>query len=345
MEYRDLGNSALRISALCLGSMTWGQQNTEAEAHNQLAFAAERGINFVDTAESYPVPVRADTYTRTETIIGKWLKHQPRDQWVIASKVAGPRRALNWIRGGPTGFDAANIRVAVNGSLQRLQTDYIDLYQLHWPERNVPLFGQYQFDPMLESPALSIHSQLEVLAELVQAGKIRYIGVSNEHAWGLMEFIRLADRYQLPRIVSTQNCYNLINRSFEFGLSEIVYREKLGLLAYSPLAFGHLSAKYQDDARAAGRVTDFAGYAQRYEKPNVVPAVAAYAALARKHGLTPAQLALAYVYRRWFVTSTIVGATNMTQLAEDINAWDIQLPTDVLNAIEAIHLRYMNPAP
>ncbi len=345
MKYHHLGDSPLKVSAICLGSMTWGQQNNETEAHSQLDLAGERGINFIDTAELYPVPPRAQTYTHTESIIGHWLKHQPRDRWIIASKAAGPRRALNWIRGGPTAFDGTNLRAAVEGSLQRLQTDYIDLYQLHWPERNVPMFGQYQFEPKQESTAVSIHSQLQVLAELVKEGKIRYVGLSNECAWGIMEFVRLADLHDLPRIVSIQNAYNLINRSFEFSLTEIVYREQLSLLAYSPLAFGHLTAKYIDDAHAVGRVTGFAGFAQRYEKPNVVPAVTAYATLARKHGLTPAQLALSFVYHRWFVSSTIIGATSLKQLEENISAWDIHLPEDVLHEIEQIHLRYMNPAP
>lgn len=345
MDHRTLGDSALRVSAVCLGSMTWGQQNTEAEAHNQLDYAAERGINFIDTAELYPVPPREPTYARTEHIIGNWLRHQPRDQWIIASKAAGPRRGLNWIRQGETSFTAHNLRAAVEGSLQRLNTDYIDLYQLHWPERHVPMFGQYQFNPADDTPCLNIHPQLEALADLVKAGKIRYVGVSNETGWGLMQFVRLADQYNLPRIVSVQNAYNLINRGFEFSLSEIVYREHIALLAYSPLAFGHLSAKYTDRPAAAGRITEFAGFGQRYEKPNVIPAVTAYAALARQHGMSPAQMALAFVYHRWFVTSTIIGATSLQQLEENISAWDIHLPEEVLQDIEHLHLQYMNPAP
>lgn len=351
MEYRRLGASDLNVSAICLGTMTYGQQNTEAEAHAQLDYAVAQGINFIDTAEMYPVPPRAETVTRTESIVGTWLKQQPRDKIILATKVAGPRRRMEWLRGGPTSLDRDNIRTAIEGSLQRLQTDYIDLYQLHWPERNVPMFGQYQFDPTQEfdhgkeKQWVPIRDQLETLAELVREGKVRYIGVSNEQPWGVMEFLRLAKEYDLPRIVSIQNCYNLINRGFEFGMTEIVHREKLGLLAYSPLAFGHLSGKYVDNPAAQGRATIFPGFAQRYEKSNVKPATAAYAELARKHGMSPAQMALSFVYRRWFVASTITGATSMGQLEENIGAWEKPLSQDILKEIEALHLRYMNPAP
>lgn len=345
MDYHQLGTSELQVSAICLGTMTYGQQNTESEAHSQLDYAIAQGINFIDTAEMYPVPPRAETYTRTETIVGNWLRKQSRDKIILATKVAGPRRAIEWIRGGPKSLDRSNIRAAIEGSLTRLQTDYIDLYQLHWPERNTPIFGQYQFDPALEKERVSILEQLEALGELVKEGKIRHIGVSNEQAWGIMEFVRLAKEYDLPRIASIQNCYSLINRGYEFGLTEISYREQVSLLAYSPLAFGHLSGKYLADPKAPGRVTEFQGFAQRYEKPNVQPAVAAYAELARKHGMTPAQLALSFVYRRWFVSSTIIGATSMTQLQENLSAWDKPLSDDIIAEIEAIHLRYMNPAP
>jgi aryl-alcohol dehydrogenase-like predicted oxidoreductase len=349
MEYRQLGQSELSVSAICLGTMTFGEQNAEAEAHDQLDYALTQGINFIDTAEMYPVPPRAETYTRTETIVGNWLRHQRREDIVLATKIAGPRRRLEWIRGGPQAIDRRNLREAVEGSLQRLQTDYIDLYQLHWPERNVPMFGQYQFDPAQEFEQdiqrqwVSIHEQLQVLAELVAEGKIRHIGVSNEQPWGAMEFLRVARQYDLPVIVSIQNCYNLINRGFEFGLAEICYREGLSLLAYSPLAFGHLTAKYLEGG--SGRATMFRGFAQRYEKPNVAPASAAYAVLARKYGYSPAELALSFVYHRWFVTSTIIGATSMQQLQENVAAWQKPLPAELQAEIEQIHLRYMNPAP
>ncbi len=345
MDYRTLGHSTLKVSAVCLGSMTWGEQNSETDAHAQLNMAQEHGINFIDTAEMYPVPPRAETCHRTETFIGHWLKHQVRDQWIIATKAAGPRRAMNWIRSGPAAFDRANLRAAVEASLSRLHTDYIDLYQLHWPERNVPMFGQYQFDPSQETAAVSIHVQLEVLAELVKEGKIRYIGLSNETAWGIMEFLRLADQYDLPRIVTVQNAYNLINRSYEFSLAEIGFRENVGLLAYSPLAFGLLTGKYLDNPLSRGRVNDFTGFAQRYAKPNVAPAIAAYAALACEQGLSATQLALSFVYHRWFVTSTIIGATSLTQLEENLAAWETRLSVEQIQQVEAIHLRFMNPAP
>lgn len=345
MDYRRLGTSDLRVSAACLGTMTFGQQTSEAEAHAQLDYAVAHGINFIDTAEMYPVPPRAETYTRTETIVGNWLKNKQRDKIILATKIAGPRRALEWIRGGPRALDRENIRAAIEGSLGRLQTDYIDLYQLHWPERNVPMFGQYQFDPTQEKEWVPIREQLEALAELVQEGKVRYIGLSNEQPWGVMEFLRLAGEHGLPRIAAIQNCYNLINRGFEFGLTEIVYRENVALLAYSPLAFGHLTGKYLDNPGAQGRVTLFKGFSQRYDKPNVNPAASAYIELARKHGMLPARMALSFVYHRWFVTSTIIGATTTEQLAENLTAWEQSLSDDLLAEIEHLHLRYMNPAP
>ena len=345
MDYRKLGHSDLNVSAVCLGTMTFGQQNTETEGHAQLDLAFGRGVNFIDTAEMYPVPPRADTVTRTETIVGNWLKKQPRDQVILATKVAGPRRNMSWIRGGPKAFDRDNIRSAIEGSLQRLQTDYIDLYQLHWPERNVPMFGKYQFEPSEESEAVPIQEQLEVLAELVREGKIRHIGLSNEHPWGVMEFLRIARQSSLPRVVSIQNPYNLINRTFETGMTEIVFREKLSLLPYSPLAFGHLSGKYLFDPNAPGRVTQFEGFAQRYQKTNVQPAVKAYTDLAQRHGMSPTSLALSFVYRRWFVTSTIIGATSLAQLQENLDAWEKPLSEDILAEIEALHLAYTNPAP
>lgn len=352
MEYVKLGDSELNVSKVCLGTMTYGDQNTEADAHAQLDYALAQGVNFIDTAEMYPVPPKAETYTRTETMVGHWLKNQPRDKIVLSGKVAGPRRGMDWIRGGPPRLDRANIRAAIEGSLKRLQTDYIDLYQLHWPERNVPMFGQYQFDPTQELEAngqqkqwISIRNQLETLAELVAEGKVRYVGLSNEQPWGVMEFVRMAKEYSLPKIASVQNCYNLMNRGMEFGMAEVLYREQVGLLAYSPLAFGHLTAKYIDDANAQGRVTMFLGYAQRYKKPGVFPAAAAYAKLARAHGLTPTQLALSFVYHRWFVSSTIIGATSMVQLQENINAWNVKLSPEVMQEIEHLHLTMMNPAP
>lgn len=345
MEYRVLGRSGPQVSAVCLGTMTFGQQTGGSDAHAQLDLALERGINFIDTAEMYPVPARAETSGETERIVGNWLVRQQRERVVLATKVAGPARSLQWIRGGPLALDRANIREAVEGSLRRLRTDYIDLYQLHWPERNQPMFGQWQYDPDKERECTPIRAQLEALAELVAEGKIRHVGVSNEHAWGVMEFVRLAEAHGLPRVVSTQNAYNLLNRVFEYGLAEVCHRESVGLLAYSPLAFGHLTGKYLADAAATGRLTLFEQFGQRYTKPNVIPAAQAYAELARQHGLTPTQLALAFLYRRRCVASTIIGASTLAQLQENLAAWDGLLPAGLAEAIDAIHLRFTNPAP
>ena len=351
MNLRTLAHTELKISPVCLGTMTYGDQNTEKEAHAQLDYAKAHGINFIDTAEMYPVPPKAETCTRTETIVGNWLKNQVRDTIILSGKVAGPRRKIDWIRGGPSSLDRGNIRTAIEDSLKRLKTDYIDLFQLHWPERNVPMFGQYQFDPAQEMEDgepkqwVTIRAQLETLAELVQEGKIRYVGVSNEQPWGVMEFLRIAGEYGLPRIASIQNGYNLINRTFEFGMAEIAYRENVGLLAYSPLAFGHLSGKYIDDPEASGRVNLFTGYAQRYTKPGVTEATREYAALARRCGMSPAQMALSFVFHRWFVASTIIGATSMEQLTENIAAWNRPLSDEILAEIDVLQLKYMNPAP
>lgn len=345
MRYITLGQSDLEVSAICLGSMTFGQQNSEAEAHEQLDYARERGINFIDTAEMYPVPPRAETCHRTESIVGSWLRHQRREDWVVATKVTGGSRNMHWIRGGGLAFDRNNIRAAVEASLNRLQTDYIDLYQLHWPERNTPMFGEYRYDPAKEHDFTPARETLEVMAELVEEGKIRHVGVSNEWPWGLMQFLLAARDHGLPRVVSVQNAFNLINRTYETALLEFAHRENISLLAYSPMAFGLLSAKYLKNPQAKGRATLFDGFAQRYMKPNTAPAVAAYAELAERHGLTPAQLALGFVYSRWFVGSTIIGATTMAQLREDIDAFDIELSPELEAELESVHLRFFNPAP
>jgi aryl-alcohol dehydrogenase-like predicted oxidoreductase len=352
MQFVQLGQSALTISKICLGTMTFGDQNTQVEAHQQLDYAVSQGINFIDTAEMYPVPPKAETYTKTELIIGAWLKNQQRDKLIISSKISGPRRGMPWIRNNEFSLDRATIRNALHDSLMRLQTDYIDLYQIHWPERNVPLFGQYQFDAANEIDAngtqkqwVSIHNQLETLAELVKEGKIRAIGLSNEQPWGVMEFLRLSKQYDLPHIATLQNAYNLLNRHIDFGMSEICYREKVSLLAYSPLAFGHLSGKYIANPQALGRVTLFKGYAQRYTKPNLKSACEEYSMLAKAHGYCLTELALGYVYHRWCVGSTIIGATTMAQLQQNIAAFQVQLSTEILKEIDEIHLRFTNPAP
>lgn len=343
MNYRELANSSLKVSELCLGTMTYGDQNSIADAHQQLDYALAQGINFIDTAEMYPVPPRPETQARTEDYIGQWLKRQARDKLVIATKVTGPARGFHWIRGGPR-ISREHIEPAVDASLKRLQTDYIDLYQIHWPDRNVPMFGQSAFDPSAERETTSIIEQLAVFGDLIRAGKIRYLGLSNETPWGVCQFVQHATQAGLPRVISIQNAYNLINRVFEYGLAETCYRERIGLLAYSPLGFGVLTGKYQT-AGTRGRLTLFPGFGQRYHKPNVSEAVAAYSTLAHKLGMTPAGLALAFVRSRNFVTSTIIGATTLDQLKENIASINLELSADAMKEIAAIHARFPNPAP
>jgi len=340
-----LGNSQLKVTTICLGTMTFGEQNTEAEAHEQLDYALERGINFIDTAEMYPVMPRAATQGKTEQYIGSWIKKSgKRDEIVLATKVAGPSRGMGWIRNGENDLNEKNIRTAIETSLQRLQTDYIDLYQLHWPSRNAPIFGQKQFDPALERPCTEIAETLAVLNALVKEGKIRAFGVSNETSWGVSEFIKQAELQSAAPIASIQNAYNLVNRSFEQGLDETCFRENVGLLAYSPLAFGQLTGKYTDDAKARGRLTIFpATWSPRYMRASVFEASKRYAALAREHGLTPAQLALAWCYSRSFVASTIIGATNLTQLKENIDALDVKLSDELIAGVNRIHEELYNP--
>jgi aryl-alcohol dehydrogenase-like predicted oxidoreductase len=344
MEFITLGRSDLRVSRLCLGTMTFGEQNSESDAHAQLDYAVERGINFIDAAEMYPVPAKAETQGRTEQYVGSWLRRQQREQLIVATKIAGPSRGLQWIR-NPLALDASQIGQAIDGSLQRLQTDYVDLYQIHWPARNVPMFGGTQYDPVQEGEPTDIRHQLDALAAAVAAGKVRHIGLSNETPWGVSQFTRLAEQHGLPRVVSIQNAASLVNRTFENGLAETCHREQVSLLAYSALAFGYLSGKYLANPQAEGRITRFPAFGQRYSKPNLQPAVAAYIDLARTHGLNPSQMALAWTNSRWWVASTIVGATNLTQLRDNIDAASLTLSQAVLDGIEAIHLRYPNPAP
>lgn len=347
MQYRNLGNTGLHVSELCLGSMTWGEQNSESEAFAQLDYATAQGVNFIDTAEIYPVPPRSDTQGSTETCIGNWLaKTGKRNDMVVATKVTGrgDRNAgTEYLRGGPR-LSRDHITRAVEGSLQRLQTDYIDLYQLHWPERITNFFGRLGYSHS-EDDSIALHETLQAMAELVKSGKVRHIGVSNETPWGVMECLRLAREYDLPVIASIQNPYNLLNRVFEIGLAEMVIRENMAMLAYSPLGFGVLSGKYLNGNKPEGaRLTLFDRF-QRYARPAVSEAVAAYVALAQAHGLDPAQMALAYVRSREFVTSTIIGATTMAQLQSNIASVDLILSQEVVEGIEAIHGRNTNPAP
>ncbi len=346
MEYRPLGRSDLNVSAICLGTMTWGQQNTEQEAHQQLDYALEKGINFIDTAELYPVPPKADTQGRTESHIGSWLaKRGNRKDVILASKVTG-RSGMDWFRGGETRLDRRQMTTALEASLKRLQTDYLDLYQLHWPDRKANYFGQlgYVHDPGDDSIALE--DQLEVLDSMVQSGKVRHVGVSNETPWGTAKFLALADERGWPRMVSIQNPYSLLNRSFEVGLAEIAIREQCGLLAYSPLGFGVLSGKYlEGDPPSDARLTLFGDIFTRYTNDRAVAATRDYVAISRDNGLDPAQMALAYVNSRPFVTSNIVGATSMAQLAANIASIEVTLSERVLGAIEAVHGQNPDPSP
>ncbi|MFI8607279.1 NADP(H)-dependent aldo-keto reductase [Pseudomonas sp. NPDC077649] len=345
MEYRQLGRTDLRVSALCLGTMTWGEQNSEAEGHAQIERAKACGINFMDTAEMYPVPPRAETYSRTEQIIGSYFRQRgDRADWILASKIAGPGNGIGHIRGGKLKFDRAHIVAALDASLKRLQTDWIDLYQLHWPERPTNFFGQLGYQHQ-EADFTPLEETLRVLDEQVKAGKIRHIGLSNETPWGTMKFLHLAESRGWPRAVSIQNPYNLLNCSFEVGLAEVAMREQCGLLAYSPLAFGMLSGKYEGGARPAGaRISLFSRFT-RYTNPQSEAACSRYVALARAHGLDPAQMALAFVTAQPFVTSNIIGATSLAQLDSNLASAELRLSEDVLAGIEAIHKAQPNPAP
>ncbi|MGI0486920.1 NADP(H)-dependent aldo-keto reductase [Pantanalinema rosaneae CENA516] len=345
MQYRQLGDSALNVSELCLGTMTFGQQTTIAEAHQQLDYAIAAGVNFIDAAEMYPVPAKAETSGLTESYIGQWLAQQPRDRLIIATKIAGPSRGMNWMRQGQRQIDRVNIDQAVNASLKRLRTDYIDLYQIHWPDRYVPLFGQTSYDPKQIRDTVPIVEQLSAFADLIHAGKIRYIGLSNETPWGVMEFCHAAKQCGLPKIVSIQNAYNLLNRSFEWGLAEACRHEHISLLAYSPLGFGNLTGKYLQNPPPNSRMTLFPGFGQRYLKPNVNEAVADYVNLAQQYDLSPVALALAFVQQRWFVSSTIVGASTLDQLKQNLDSVHVTLTEEILTAIDRIHSRYPNPAP
>lgn len=351
MNLLTLGASDLRVTPICLGTMTFGEQVGQADAHAILDRAIERGVNFIDTAEMYAVPPRAETYGATETIIGHWFKARPglRDKVVLATKVAGPGRGMPWIRAGE-GLTAADIAASCEGSLRRLQTDVIDLYQIHWPERHVPAFGTLYYEPAKESSQTSIREQLEALAKLVQAGKVRYVGLSNETPYGVHEFVRLAEQHGLPRVVSTQNPYCLINRVYDNGLDETCHRLNVALLAYSPLGFGLLTGKYDatgihsPDA-PRGRMSLFERMKnQRWGRPQSLAAAQRYNELARAHGLTPTQLALAFCYRNWRVASTIIGVTSLAQLDEDLDAWDVQLSPELLQACDDIRLQMRDPA-
>jgi aryl-alcohol dehydrogenase-like predicted oxidoreductase len=347
MKYRRLGRTGLDVSVICLGTMTWGQQNTEAEGHAQMDYALDQGVNFFDTAELYSIPPRPETQGSTERIIGSWFKARGRrDRIVLASKVVG-RSANTWFRddGSPAELSRAQIQEAVDKSLRRLGTDYIDLYQLHWPDRPMTWGANPTIYRHAEGSSHPIEETLGILGDLVQAGKIRHVGLSNESAWGTMTFLRHAETRGLPRVQTVQNAYSLLNRTYEVALAEISLREGIGLLAYSPLAQGYLTGKYLDGARPAGSRSTLFDRGQRYETPGAEPAIRKYLALAREYGLDPAQMALAFVNSRPFVHATIIGATSLEQLKADIASVDVTLTPEIEAKIDAIHLVHCNPCP
>ncbi|MES2582202.1 MAG: aldo/keto reductase [Pseudomonadota bacterium] len=353
MKTVQLGSSDLHVTPICLGTMTFGEQVDETTAHTIMDRAVERGINFLDTAEMYAVPARAETFNATEKIMGNWLAARPglRQKLTIATKVAGPSRGMPWVRGGKADTSAQDIIDACNGSLQRLKTDVIDLFQIHWPNRSVPMFGALYYKPADDSLVASLHAQLEALGHLVKAGKVRAVGLSNETPYGVHEMVRLAEQHGLPRIATVQNVYNLISRGLENGLDETMHRLGVSLLAYSPLAFGLLTGKYDTggtvgpDAPMEARIAKFESIRkQRWGRPQSLAAARRYNALAQSLGLTPAQLALAFCYTKWQVTSTIIGVTSLAQLEEDINAYGTVLAPETLAAIDAIRLEMRDPA-
>jgi len=346
MHYHRIPHSTLEVSQLGLGTMTFGEQNSEADAHAQLDLAVRSGINFIDTAEMYPVPPRPETQGLTEQYIGSWLKQRgSRDKIILASKVAGPSRGNDASIRPDMALDRKNIRAALDASLKRLNTDYLDLYQLHWPQRQTNYFGKLGYQYSETTAQVTLLETLEALTEQVRAGKIRYIGVSNETAWGVMRYLQLSEKHELPRIISIQNPYSLLNRSFEVGLAEISQHEGVELLAYSSLAFGTLSGKYLNGAQPAGaRNTLFSRFI-RYSGEQSQLAIAEYVALAQQHQIDPSQMALAYVRQQPFVASTLLGATTLEQLQINIDSFNLTLNAEILEGIEAIHRRYTYPAP
>lgn len=347
MKYRQIPRTDLNVSLIGLGTMTWGQQNTEAEGHQQMDFALEKGINFIDTAEMYPVPPIPETCHETERIIGTWFASRPgaRDKVALATKIAGPGPHVTHVRENNR-LDRKNLEAALEGSLKRLRTDRIDLYQLHWPDRPAPLFGTRDYsEPKRPPDWVPIEETLAVLRDFRDAGKVRHFGLSNETPWGTMKFLQTAEQNGLPRIVTIQNAYNLLNRCFDGGLSEICYREDVRLLAYSPLGFGKLSGKYRGGARPGGARCSLWERFARYNGPNADAAIEEYCRIAGEAGLDPAQMALAWINGREHVASNLIGATTMEQLKSNIASVEIELPGEVRKAIDTVHHRYPNPCP
>jgi aryl-alcohol dehydrogenase-like predicted oxidoreductase len=351
MHLKTLGASDMLVSPICLGTMTFGEQVDEPQAHAILDHALERGVNFIDTAEMYSVPPKAETYGATETILGRWFAARPgaRQKVVLASKVAGPSRGMPWVRGGAANLTPADIHAACDASLKRLQTDHIDLYQIHWPNRNAPNFGSIYFEPERDAEYSSIHDQLDAFAALIKAGKVRHIGLSNETPYGVAEFVRVAEAHGLPRALTVQNPYCLISRSLDNGLDETMHRLGVALIPYSPLGFGLLTGKYDDrgihDPTSSGRMALFERMKQqRWGRPAALAAARRYNALAREHGLTPTRMALAWCYTNWRVASTIIGVTTREQLDENLDAWGTTLSPELLTAIDEIRWDIRDPA-
>ena len=348
---RPLGRTSLAVTPICLGTMTFGEQVAEAEAHAILDHALERGLNFIDTAEMYSVPARRETFGATERILGSWFASRPgaRGKVVLATKVAGPSRGMDWIRGGSADLTPADIVAACDDSLRRLRTDVIDLYQIHWPVRNVPTFGAIYFDPARDREVTGIRAQLEAMATLVKAGKVRHVGLSNESPFGVAEFVKQAELHGLPRVATVQNPYALTSRALDNGLDEVMHRLQVSLLAYSPLAFGALTGKYDEvgvhGSVQPGRLAMFdAMKKQRWARPEALDAAKRYNALARRHGLAPARMALAFCYTSWRVASTIIGVTSKAQLDENVAAWGTTLSPELLAEIDAIRWAHRDPA-
>ena len=345
MDYRKLGNTELDVSTICLGTMTWGEQNNQKEAFEQMDYAIDHGINFFDTAELYAIPPNKKTYGKTEEIIGNWFEQKNnREKIILATKISGP--GPSWIRGGGLQYTKENIEKSVNDSLKRLKTDFIDLFQLHWPERNTNYFGKLGYEHKEEKKWNDFKSILEILKKIIDQGKIRYIGLSNETAWGLSKFLEISKSFNLPKMMSVQNPYNLLNRTYEVGLAEISIREKSGLLAYSPLAFGFLSGKYRNNNLPdKSRMKLFGEFFSRYKSDNSIKAIEDYYKIAKKYNLSLAQMSLAFINSRTFVTSNIIGATTMKQLKENLASINIKINKEIIEEINSIHKNIPNPAP
>jgi len=345
MNYKNLGNTDLKVSTICLGTMTWGEQNTQEEGFDQMDYALDKGVNFWDTAELYSVPPKPETFGRTEIIIGNWFKKtKKRKEVILATKVCGPMRA--YVRGGGYQYGKKNITEAIEGSLKRLQTDYIDLYQLHWPERDTNMFGRLGYEHTEKEDWNRFEDILETLQKFIDNGKIRYLGLSNETPWGVNKFLELASKKKLPRMMSVQNPYNLLNRTYEVGLAEISIREKIGLLAYSPLAIGYLTGKYMNNQiPKKSRLDHDSDFWTRYNKPNTEKAVKAYYDIAKKYNIDMAQMSLKFCEIQPFTTSVIIGATTLEQLKTNVESVNVNLEKDVIKEINDVQKTYPNPCP